>query len=102
MGSFSKGLYLGVCVLDSQGISFCSSKGMPFNCSAIRFMRANGDGVAEMRVRGSAAMVASCGLPDVTGKGSEVKSLRNGQEAESWDAIFRNANECLVQCEYEH
>jgi hypothetical protein len=59
MGSFSKGLYLGVWVLDSQGISFFKVKGMPLRASAMRFMRANGEGVAEMRVSWStfAAMI---------------------------------------------
>ena len=55
MGSFSKGLYLGVWVLDSHGISFCSLNGMPFNFKAMRFIRAKGEGVAEIKVRGSSA-----------------------------------------------
>jgi hypothetical protein len=52
MGSFSKGLYFGVSVALCHGISFLSSKGMPFRVSAMRFMRANGDGVADIRVNG--------------------------------------------------
>jgi len=50
MGSFSRGLYLGVSVVLCHGISDLSSKGMPFSMSAIRFFRAYGDGVALMRV----------------------------------------------------
>lgn len=53
MGSFSRGLCLGVWVFDSHGISFWSSNGIPFNFRAMRFIRAKGDGVAEIRVRGS-------------------------------------------------
>jgi len=57
MGSFSNGLYLGVSVALCHGISFLSSKGMPFRVSAMRFMRANGDGVADMRVSGDISAV---------------------------------------------
>lgn len=57
MGSFSRGLYLGVSVADSHGISFLSVKGMDLRERAMRFMRAKGEGVAEMRVRGSIAGV---------------------------------------------
>lgn len=61
MGSFSKGLCLGVWVFDSQGISFWSSNGIFFNVRAMRFIRAKGEGVAEMRVRSSSDdMVAGC------------------------------------------
>ena len=57
MGSFSNGLYLGVSVALCHGISFLSSKGMPFRVSAMRFMRAKGDGVADMRVSGDISAV---------------------------------------------
>lgn len=39
--------------MDSHGISLESVKGMPLRVRAMRFMRAKGEGVADMRVRGS-------------------------------------------------
>lgn len=50
IGSFSRGLYFGVSVVECQGISDFSSKGMPFSSMAMRFLRAYGEGVAEMRM----------------------------------------------------
>jgi hypothetical protein len=52
MGSFSRGLYLGVSVVESHGTSFLRVKGMDFRVRAMRFMRAKGEGVADIRVRG--------------------------------------------------
>lgn len=52
MGSFSRGLYFGVSVVDSHGISFLRLKGMDLRERAMRFMRAKGEGVAEMSIRG--------------------------------------------------
>lgn len=45
MSNFSRGLCFGVLVLLSQG--------MPLRARALRFMRAKGEGVAEIRVSGS-------------------------------------------------
>lgn len=56
MGSFSRGLCWGVWVLECQGISVCRVKGMCFRWRTMRFMRAKGEGVAEIRVSGSEAV----------------------------------------------
>jgi hypothetical protein len=49
------------CLL-SHGISFLSSNGISFSASAMRFMRAKGEGVADMRVRGSISVVDIMGV----------------------------------------
>lgn len=40
-------------MLECHGISLTRVKGMRFRARAMRFMRAKGEGVAEIRVRGS-------------------------------------------------
>ena len=47
-GSFWRGLYCGVAVVASQGTSVFNSNGKPFSCSAMRTLRAYGDGEALM------------------------------------------------------
>ena len=47
-------------------MSFWRVNGMRFSCRAMRVMRAKGEGVAEMRVRGSGDMVG-CSVSFVRG-----------------------------------
>lgn len=82
MGSFCSGLNFGVCVSGCQGISFCKVNGMFFSWKAMRFIRAKGDGVAEMRVRsGVVAMMNDDFLDELTGERS-CCSVCEGNAAE--------------------